>query len=107
MYDKTKAAEANVMNRGRDAFIAYNVAGDCINPETCDRLFEAGDDPMTRFYADANNKIDYDAAESLEANVMYKMAFGRIINRMDKKEIRHSGVVTIEEMPQVVLNVKR
>ncbi len=88
MYDKTKAAEANVMNRGRDAFIAYNVAGDCINPETCDRLFEAGDDPMTRFYADANNKIDYDAAESLEANVMYKRVFGRIINRMDKKEIR-------------------
>ena len=99
MYDKTtydrsvtidnaQIAEANVMNRGRDAFIAYNVAGDCINPETGDRLFGPGDDPMTRFYADANNKVDYDAAASLEANIMYKRAFGRIINSMDKKEIR-------------------
>ena len=28
--ERNRIAEANVMNRGRDAFIAYNVAGDCI-----------------------------------------------------------------------------
>ncbi len=34
------------------------------------------------------NKTIYDAAASLEANTMYRKVFGRIINRMDKKEIR-------------------
>ena len=31
-------ARANVMNRGKDAFVAYNVSGDCISPLTGEHL---------------------------------------------------------------------
>ena len=63
-------ARANVMNRGKDAFIAYNVSGDCINPLTEEPLFTQSDAPIVRFLADVKNEIDYDAASSLEANII-------------------------------------
>ena len=45
------------------------------------------------------------AVEDLEKATGVNVPYG--LKDLDKKEIRHSGVVTIEEMPQVVLNVKR
>ncbi len=81
-------ARANVMNRGRDAFIAYNVAEDCVNPLTGEQLFAPQDAPMKRFLADANNEIDYDAAASLEANIIYEDVFQGVTNVMDRKSIR-------------------
>ena len=81
-------ARANVMNRGKDAFVAYNVSGDCVSPLTGEHLFNQGDAPMVRFMADAKNEIDYDAASSLEANIIYEDVFSSVTNVMDKKSIR-------------------
>ncbi len=81
-------ATANVMNRGKDAFIAYNVSGDCISPLTGEPLFAPQDAPMTRFMADVKNEIDYDVASSLEANIIYESVYGGVTNVVDKKTIR-------------------
>ena len=81
-------ARANVMNRGKDAFIAYNVSGDCISPLTGEHLFTQSDAPMVRFLADVKNEIDYDASLSLEANIIYEGVFTGVTNVVDEKAIR-------------------
>ena len=45
------------------------------------------------------------AVEDLEKATGISVPYG--LKDLDKKEIRHSGTVTIDEMPQVVLDVKR
>ena len=81
-------ARSNVMNRGKDAFIAYNVSVDCISPLTEEPLFTQSDAPIVKFLADTKNEIDYDAASSLEANIIYEDVFASVTNVMDKKAIR-------------------
>ncbi len=81
-------ARANVMNRGKDAFIAYNVSGDCISPLNGEHLFDQSDAPMVRFLADVKNEIDYGSESSLEANIIYEGVFSSVTNVMDKKAIR-------------------
>ena len=86
--EEYERAIANVMNRGRDSFVGYDVASDCIDPLTGAPLFKPYDEPMVKYYAKANNKIDYDPAVSLEANIIYEKAYRRIINMVDSKIIR-------------------
>ena len=78
----------NVMNKGRDAFISYDVATDCIDPDTGEPLIRSGDDVWERYFSYINNDADYDAENSLEANIIYRRVYGDIIDRIDRKEIR-------------------
>lgn len=78
----------NILSKSEEEFVHYDVALDCINPETGQPLINASDDTLTRFYAFRNNNICYDADASLEANVIYEKVFEPIYNMIDPKVIR-------------------
>ncbi|MCR4786971.1 MAG: hypothetical protein K5888_00145 [Lachnospiraceae bacterium] len=84
---KTRSLDT-VMNLRKENFRYYDVVSDCIDPTTDRHLVSPNDSTMTRYTAFRNNKIDYDADSSMEANVIYEKIFGKVINRLDKKVIR-------------------
>ena len=86
--EKMNFAAEHVFCKSEDEFLKYDVCTDCVDPETDEPLIRKDDSILTRFYAFRNNKIDYDADASLEANIVYERVFNSIINRLDEKKIR-------------------
>lgn len=84
-YEK---AYENVMCHTKSGFICYDVACDCIDPRSGNKLINPEHECYTRFTTFRNNEIDYDADSSLEACLIYGIVFRNIINRLDTKEIR-------------------